>query len=107
MRVIDETYLAFPFFGRRQRTNWLRAQGERVNRKRVRRLMRIMGLESLSPKPKLSVADRAHPVYPYLLRDLAARRGSAHVRWLHSLRPCNLQVPRIEQRTAERQPASG
>ncbi len=46
-------------------TNWLRAQGEVVNRKRVRRLMRIMGLESLAPKPRLSAADRAHPVYPY------------------------------------------
>src|ERR1700694_5112850 len=71
MRVSDETYLPYPFFGSRQMTNWLRAQGERVNRKRVRRLMRIMGLESLSPKRKLSAADRAHPVYPYLLRDLA------------------------------------
>ena len=74
MRVIDETYLAYPFFGSRQMTNWLRAQGEEVNRKRVRRLMRIMGLESLAPKPRLSVADRTHPVYPYLLRDLAVTR---------------------------------
>ena len=74
MRVIDKTYLAFPFFGSRQMTHWLRAQGERVNRKRVRRLMRIMGLESLSPKPRLSAADRAHPVFPYLLRDLAVTR---------------------------------
>lgn len=74
MQVIDETYLAFPFFGSRQMTNWLRAQGETVNRKRVRRLMRVMGLESLAPKPRLSAADRAHPVYPYLLRDLAVTR---------------------------------
>jgi len=74
MRLIDEIYLAFPFFGSRQMTNWLRAQGERVNRKRVRRLMRIMGLESLSPKPRLSVPERAHPVYPYLLRDLEVTR---------------------------------
>ena len=61
-RVIDKTYLVFPFFGSRQMTNWLRAQGEAVNRKRVRRLMRLMGLESLAPQPRLSAADRSHPV---------------------------------------------
>lgn len=74
MRVIDETYLACPFFGSRQMTLWLRRQGYRVNRKRVRRLMRLMGLEALGPKPRLSAANRAHPVYPYLLRDLAVIR---------------------------------
>ena len=74
MRVIDETYLACPFFGSRQMTSWLRRQGYRVNRKRVRRLMRLMGLEALGPKPRLSAANRAHPVYPYLLRDLAVTR---------------------------------
>ena len=74
MRVIDETYLACPFFGSRQMTLWLRRQGYRVNRKRVRRLMRVMGLEALSPKPKLSAANQAHRVYPYLLRDLDINR---------------------------------
>jgi len=74
MRVIDEAYLAQPFFGSRQMTRWLRRQGYRVNRKRVRRLMRLMGLEALSPQPKLSAADRAHPIYPYLLRALAVTR---------------------------------
>jgi putative transposase len=74
MRVIDETYLACPFFGSRQMTLWLRAQGHRVNRKRMRRLMRLMGLESLSPQPKLSAPNRAHPVYPYLLRNLEVTR---------------------------------
>jgi putative transposase len=74
MRVIDETYLAYPFFGSRQMTLWLRRQGHRVNRKRVRRLMRVMGLEAMSPKPNLSRANRAHPVYPYLLRELQVTR---------------------------------
>jgi putative transposase len=74
MQVIDETYLACPFFGSRQMTLWLRRQGHRVNRKRVRRLMRLMGLGALGPKPRLSAANRAHPVYPYLLRDLALTR---------------------------------
>lgn len=74
MRVIDETYLAYPFFGSRQMTLWLRRQGHRVNRKRVRRLMRVMGLEAMSPKPNLSRPHRAHPVYPYLLRELEVTR---------------------------------
>jgi putative transposase len=74
MRLIDETYLAYPFYGSRQMTLWLRARDHDVNRKRVRRLMRAMGLESLSPQPQLSAADRAHPVYPYLLRELAVTR---------------------------------
>ena len=74
MRVIDETYLAQPFFGSRQMTLWLRRQGYRVNRKRVRRLMGVLGLEAMSPKPKLSAANRVHPVFPYLLRGLEIGR---------------------------------
>ena len=55
-------------------TLWLCRQGYPVNGKRVRRMMRLMGLEVLSPKPQLSGADRAHPVYLYLLWELAASR---------------------------------
>jgi putative transposase len=54
MRVIDEVYLAQPVFGSRQMARWLRRQGYEINRKRVRRLMRLMGLEALYPKPNLS-----------------------------------------------------
>lgn len=74
MRVIDETYTAFPFFGSRQMTRWLVRQGNVVNRKRVRRLMRRMGLEAIYRRPRTSVADVAHPVYPYLLRNLPIDR---------------------------------
>jgi putative transposase len=74
MRVIDETYLAYPFFGSRQMTRWLRRQGHTVNRKRVRRLMAAMGLEAIYRRPNLSRRAAAHPVYPYLLRDLAVTR---------------------------------
>jgi putative transposase len=74
MRLIDETYLADPFFGSRQMVCWLRRQGERVNRKRVQRLMRRMGLEAIYQKPNLSRANAAHRVYPYLLRHLAVTR---------------------------------
>jgi putative transposase len=74
MRVIDETYLAFPFFGSRQMTRWLRRQGHRANRKRVRRLMAAMGLEAIYRRPNLSKAAKAHPIYPYLLRELTVTR---------------------------------
>ena len=74
LRVIDETSLAYPFFGSRQMTRWLRRQGHPVNRKRVRRLMRTMGLEPIYRRPNLSQAAAAHPIYPYLLRDLAVTR---------------------------------
>lgn len=74
MRVIDETYTAFPFFGSRQMTRWLVRQGHVVNRKRVRRLMGRMGLEAIYRRPRTSVADVAHPVYPYLLRNLPIDR---------------------------------
>jgi putative transposase len=74
MRLIDETYLAYPFFGSRQMTRWLKRQGEKVNRKRVRRLMRELGLEVIYQKPNLSRAQAGQRVYPYLLRDLAVTR---------------------------------
>jgi putative transposase len=74
MRQIDEQYTARPFFGSRQMTAWLVQQGEGVNRKRVQRLMRLMGLEAIYPKPKLSVAGRGHRIYPYLLRDVKVER---------------------------------
>jgi len=74
MRVIDETYLAYPFFGSRQMTRWLRRQGHTVNRKRVRRLMAAMGLEAIYRRPNLSKAAKKHAIYPYLLRELAVTR---------------------------------
>ena len=74
MRRIDETYLAYPFFGSRQMTKWLQREGHGVNRKRVRRLMRLMGLEAIYSRPSLSKKHARHPVYPYLLRDLRVDR---------------------------------
>ena len=55
-------------------TAWLRHQGQAVNAKRVRRLMRVMGLEAIYPKPRLSRPDKAHRIYPYLLKDLTIDR---------------------------------
>jgi len=74
MRLIDQEYTAHPFLGSRRLTAWLIDQGEEVNRKRVQRLMRLMGLEAIYPKPKLSTASREHRVYPYLLRDVKIER---------------------------------
>ena len=75
MRLIDEEYTAHPFYGSRRMTAWLVRQGEAVNRKRVQRLMRLMGLEAIYPKPRLSVAGRGHRVYPYLLRNVSIERS--------------------------------
>jgi putative transposase len=63
-----------PFYGSRRLTAWLVRQGEAVNRKRVRRLMRLMGLGAIYPKPKLSAAGKRHRVYPGLLRGVAVGR---------------------------------
>ena len=70
MRLIDEQYLKTPCWGSRSMRNWLRRKGCKVNRKRVQRLMRLMGLEAIYPKPRTSRPHPQHQIYPYLLRDL-------------------------------------
>lgn len=70
MRLLDEKYTETPYYGMRRMTAWLQSQGYPVNRKRVARLMRTMGLETLYPKPRTSQAHPEHRVYPYLLRDV-------------------------------------
>lgn len=74
MERIDRQYTDRPFYGSRRMTAWLNEAGEEVNRKRVQRLMRLMGLEAIHPKPRLSAADRNHKVYPYLLRGVTIER---------------------------------
>lgn len=74
MRRIDEQYTACPFYGSRRMTAWLVEQGEEVGRKRVQRLMRVMGLEAIYPKPRLSLAGKGHRTYPYLLRGVKVER---------------------------------
>jgi putative transposase len=74
MRRIDEEYTAHPFYGSRKMTVWLREHGESINRKRVQRLMRLMGLEAIYPKPRLSTVGLGHRIYPYLLRNVAMER---------------------------------
>lgn len=74
MRALDEQYTATPFYGVRRMTAWLRSQGYAVNRKRVARLMQMMGLEALYPKPRLSQPAAGHTIYPYLLRGITVDR---------------------------------
>ena len=74
MRLIDEQYLRTPWYGSRQMVRYLRRQGYCVGRKRVRRLMRLMGLVSVAPKPNTSRKAKGHPVYPYLLRNVEINR---------------------------------
>jgi putative transposase len=70
MRLINETYTRWPFYGTRKMRDWLRRQGHAVSRKRVQRLMRQMGLVSIAPKPNTSRTAPGHKVYPYLLKGL-------------------------------------
>ncbi|NAZ94570.1 IS3 family transposase [Vibrio toranzoniae] len=69
-RMIDEIHLQYPFMGSRRIRNELIKKGHQVNRKRIVRIMRDMGIGAIYPKPKTTIANKAHKVYPYLLRDI-------------------------------------
>jgi putative transposase len=74
MRLLDKQYTRCPFYGVRRMTAWLESQGYLVNEKRVRRLLRIMGLEAQYPKPQVSQPNVQNRVYPYLLKGVAIDR---------------------------------
>ena len=75
MSLIDRHYTDCPFYGSRRWVAWLNMDmGEQVNLERVQRLMRLMNLEAIYAKPRLSVGDRNHKMYPYLLRDVKIDR---------------------------------
>ncbi len=74
MRLLDEQYTRTPFYGSRKMTEWLATKGYIVNRKRVSRLMELMGIEAVYPKPKLSQPGENHKIYPYLLRGVEVTR---------------------------------
>jgi putative transposase len=74
MRLIDEEYTRHPFYGSRRMLVWLCSQGYEVNRKRVSRLMEVMGMEAVYPKPRLSQPGEGHKIYPYLLKGVEVTR---------------------------------
>ncbi len=74
LRLIDEQYTRRPFYGSRKMVTYLKVQGHLVNRKRVQRLMRILGLAGMAPGPNTSRPHPQHKVYPYLLRGMVVTR---------------------------------
>jgi putative transposase len=74
MRLLDEQYTRTPFYGIRRMTAWLGTKGHVVNHKCVARLLRLMGLEAIYPKPRLSARAPGHRIYPYLLRNVPIER---------------------------------
>jgi putative transposase len=74
LRRIDELFTRWPFLGSRRMTAMLRAEGQAVNRKRVQRLMRRMGIVALGPKPRTTKPAPGHTIFPYLLRDMTIER---------------------------------
>jgi putative transposase len=76
MALIDRQYLARPYYGSRRMTAWLATQGHLVNRKRVQRLMRLLGLVAIYQRPNTSKAAAAHKTYPYLLGGLSIARAN-------------------------------
>ncbi len=76
MRLIDELFTAWPFLGSRRLAVMLREKGHSINRKRVQRLMRQMGIAALGPKPRTTKPAPGHKIFPYLLRNLVIDRPS-------------------------------
>jgi len=74
MKLIDRQYLVTPFYGARKIAIWLKSQDQRVNRKRVRRLMRTMGLKAIYRRPRTSQPAAGHKIYPYLLSGIKITR---------------------------------
>ena len=74
MQLIDQQYLEMPCYGSRKMTAWLRQAGSQVNRKRIQRLMRLMGIEAIYQKPNTSRPHPEHKIYPYLLRGMKIDR---------------------------------
>jgi putative transposase len=74
MKLMDRQYLTTPFYGSRKMAAWLRSQNQIVNRKKVRRLMQIMGLKAIYRRPRTSKPGKGHKVYSYLLKGLKITR---------------------------------
>ena len=91
MRRIDELHLKLPFYGSRRMTLELNKESPKVNRKHVQRLMRLMGIVALVPRPGTSKPAPGHKIYPYLLRGLAITEPN-HVWSTDISAPCGEEV---------------
>ncbi|MFQ5640554.1 MAG: IS3 family transposase [bacterium] len=76
MRQLDEVHLKYPFYGSRRIRDWFEDHNQVVNRKRIQRLMRIMGIHALYPRKRTTQSGKGHRVYPYLLRGLKIERAN-------------------------------
>src|ERR1700719_755712 len=105
MRRIDELHLELPFYGSRRMMFELNKEGRGVNRKRVQRLMRVMGIEALVPRPGTSKAAPGHKIYPYLLRGLTITEPNhvwasdiTYIPMAHGFLYLNNQMPMVAWR---------
>ena len=85
MRLIDEEFLRHPFYGSRKMKDYLNREAITVNRKRIQRMMRLMGLESVAPKPNTSRQRKEHKAHPYLLKKMSITEPDQVVVLLHNL----------------------
>lgn len=76
MKMIDQLHLERPYLGSRAMVDRLKDKGFHVNRKRVQRLMRLMGIQAIYPKARTSLGNKAHTIYPYLLEDLNVEKAN-------------------------------
>jgi putative transposase len=74
MKFIDRQFIKTPTYGSRRMVDQLNLEGQTVNRKRIQRLMRLMGLQAIYPKPRLSIRNKEHKIFPYLLRNVSVER---------------------------------
>lgn len=76
MKLLDKKYLQCPFYGSRRMTAWLKEEGYKINRKRVRRLMDVMDIQAIYPRKRLSSPHPGHRIFPYLLKGLNINRAN-------------------------------
>lgn len=97
MKFMDKQYLKTPCYGSRSMVTFLRGLDHDKNRKRIQRLMRLMELEAIYPKPKTSKPHPAHKIYPYLLRNLCIDQSSKSIpkkiSILSSFSTCRQDIP--------------
>ena len=85
MRLIDKIYTDYPFYGYRKITHEFRKRGEVYNHKRILRLMKLMGIQALTPKRNLSKASKDHLIFPYLLRNVSITKTMEHRYYIYSI----------------------